>query len=245
MGGHVLEQGDVDRFVSTIRRLPDPPASVLDVGCGTGVLVDAIGELGYESVGMDSDEAAMAAMERPHIVADIADIPAPDRSYDVVILNEILEHLPMGVFDGALAEAGRVARHRVIVTVPNAESLESATTRCPQCEGTYSIHGHVRRFVRGDLAALFPAFEISPIETVGPYKLRHRWLEWYLRRRLLGWWPPQPGAVCPQCGFRQEGVRGVRESGRGRLVRLARLALAVPWSRWWLVASYDRTDHDT
>jgi SAM-dependent methyltransferase len=244
LSGHVLEQGDVDRFVSTIRRLPEPPASVLDVGCGTGVLVDAIGDLGYESVGMDSDEGVMAAMTRPHIVADIAKIPAPDRSYDVVILNEILEHLPVGVYDRALAEAGRVARHRIVVTVPNGESLESATTRCPQCQCTYSVHGHVRRFERGELAALFPGFEVASIETVGPYKMRHRSVEWHLRRRILGSWPAQPGATCPQCDYRQEGSRAARASGSNPLVRLAKLAYAFPWQRWWLVASHDRTDHE-
>ena len=240
LGGHALEESDIDRFVATVARLPQPPASVLDLGCGTGVLVDVLGELGYITLGIDTDETAMAAMAQPHLVGDIAALPVEDRAYDVVVLNEVIEHLPVEAYRRGIAEAARVARHRIIVTVPNAESLESASTRCRQCGCVFSIHGHVRRFDRDAMAGLFPGYELSSIGTVGPYKLRHRTVEWFLRRRLLGRWPAQPGSLCPQCGFRQPGAASARHGRSNPIGRLARWAYAMPWERWWLVAQYDR-----
>lgn len=240
LGGHAFEESDIDRFVQTMARLPDPPASVVDIGCGTGVLVDVLGGLGYETLGVDTDERAMAAMSQPHMLGSASDLPLDTDGYDVAVLNEILEHLPVGAYERSLEETARVAKSRIIVTVPNAESLESASTRCRRCGCVFSIHGHVRRFQPEDLADLFPGFLLSSIDTVGPYKLRHRSVEWLFLRRLLGRWPSQVGALCPQCGFREPGTTFRRRRDANRLKQALRWAYAVPWQRWWLIARYDR-----
>lgn len=238
--GHTLERGGVDRFVAVARLLPDPPAAVLDVGCGTGILVDALRERGYQAEGMDTDETVMQKMVGPHREGAIEVIPHEDASFDVVVATEVLEHLPVDIYDEARRELGRVAGRQVIVTVPNAEPLESASTRCPSCSCIYSIHGHVRRFDRGTMADLIPGFRLSYVGTTGPYKLRHRSVEWYVRRRLLGSWPKQPGAICPQCNFQQPGARSAGVTARSGAGRLLRVAAGIPWQRWCLVAAYER-----
>jgi SAM-dependent methyltransferase len=240
IGGHLLQPSDVERFVATIQYLPEPPARVLDVGCGTGILPDVIAGMGFEASGLDTDQAVMADMSQPHIVGSIADIPARDRSFDGVILNEVLEHLPAETYKAGLLEVMRVVANWIVVTVPNAESLESASTRCPACGCTYSIHGHVRRFNPSDMPNLFADFNMTQITTVGPYKRRHRSVEWYLRRRLLGKWPRQPGAVCPQCSYVQSGTRIATEGRPHPIRQAARWAMAMPWHRWWLLARYER-----
>jgi SAM-dependent methyltransferase len=239
--GHGLEVSDVSRYSATIDLLPRPPATVLDVGCGAGVLVDALSAAGYGAEGVDTDAAAMASMRAPHRIATISDLPWPDRAFDAVVCGEVLEHLPVDVFAAGLVELARVASRRVVVTVPNAESLEAATTRCPGCGCVYSIHGHVRRFEPSDMTTLIPGFTLTSLQAVGPFKVRHRLIEWYVRRRLLGRWPSQPGAVCPQCGLMQAGrANNSARAGRTFAHRAARFAAAVPWRRWWLAAAYDR-----
>lgn len=242
--GHNLQPSDVDRFAATLAMLPPPPGSILDAGCGTGVLADVALELGYQATGLDTDPAVMAHMTAPAKVGSIAAIPLDDRSVDLAVANEVLEHLPVDVYPAAVTELARVATRAVIVSVPNAESLEAASTQCPMCRATYSIHGHVRRFERRDMPHLIPGFTMDALEKVGPYKLRHRSIEWVIRRRMLGRWPSQPGAVCPQCGFRQGGVSaGARQpSRRGAVVRLV---AGAPWRRWWFVARYVRAPHDS
>jgi hypothetical protein len=168
------------------------------------------------------------------------DLPSGDSSHDIVVLNEVLEHLPVGVFERSLTESARVAARRIIVTVPNAESLESASTRCPRCGCVYSIHGHVRMFEAATMPDLFPGFRMDSLSTVGPYKLRHRVVEWNIRRRLLGRWPAQPGSTCPQCAYQQPRGESPVAERRGVLGRVVRWAYAAPWQRWWLVAEYRR-----
>ena len=239
--GHALDEATVERYAATIALLPPPPCAVLDVGCGTGVLVDVLGELGYQAFGIDINPAAMEGMSMPHRVGGIDAIPEEDQSVDVVLANEILEHLRIGVYEAGIRELARVARQRVVITVPNAESLAASSTRCPYCGCMYSAHGHVRRFDRTHLPALIPSFSLSHSGEVGPYKLRHNLIEWHVRRRLLGRWPAAPSRTCPQCGFRQPGEPTVRSGQGSGLSRAARWIAAVPWRRWWLIAQYDRS----
>lgn len=193
--------------------------------------------------GVDVDESLMARMAAPHVVASIDSLPFADGAFDAVVASEVLEHLPVDVFERSRSELSRVAGRVIVVTVPNSESLESASTRCPKCGCIFSIHGHVRRFDRQTLDGLFPGWHLSAAEQIGPWKARHRSVEWIVRRRLLGRWPAQPGVACPQCQYRQPG-NGSASGGAGRsgaLSRAVRLMAAAPWrSRWWLSAKYER-----
>lgn len=244
VAGHHIGAIDVDRFAAIAQFLPEKPARILDVGCGLGVLSDVMASMGHDVLGVDTDASALGVVQSANQLASIDDLPFPDRSFDVVIASEILEHLPVESFQRARNELARVSARAVLVTVPNAESLESASTRCPDCKATYSIHGHVRRFVRDDMSGLIPGYDLSAIRHVGPFKLRHRSLEWVIRRRMLGRWPIQPGARCPQCLYVQPG----RPTGGGAdpslALRVARLIAAAPWQRWWMVAMYARNTDD-
>lgn len=74
-------------------------------------------------------------------VADAERLPLADRSIDTVTVIHLLEHLPADRGGRVLAEAVRVARRRVLLTVP----LE----RVPD-----PAFGHVRAFTLGDLDTL-------------------------------------------------------------------------------------------
>lgn len=238
-GHERLSNDDVLRYESAAQLLPPAPATVLDVGCGVGVLCDWLADRGYAMTGVDVDGDLMDRMLSPHVVGSIDALPFADQSFDAVVASEVLEHLPIGVYERSPAELARVARSTIIITVPNAESLESASTRCPACGCVYSIHGHVRRFGRQALVDLIPGWRLTAIANVGPRKARHRTIEWIIRRRLLGRWPAQAGATCPQCEYRQPGAVGA--SRGGRLGRAVRLLASVPWrDRWWLTARYER-----
>jgi hypothetical protein len=165
-------------------------------------------------------------------------------SFDTVVANEVLEHLPIDAYRAAREELARVASRSIVVTVPNAEPLDAATTRCPGCSCIYSLHGHVRRFEAKDLADLLPGFELVTVTTTGPFKVRHRFIEWHLRRRFLGLWPARAGATCPQCGLIQAGQPASTELGASgsALGKAARTLLGFPWSRWWLVAVFRRSN---
>ena len=83
--------------------LPPAPASVLDVGCGTGSLAVLLGQAGYDVHGIDFSERMIAAAAEKARAAEVAarfevgDAQAPavgPASYDVVLGRHILWALP-------------------------------------------------------------------------------------------------------------------------------------------------------
>ena len=86
--------------------------SVLDVGCGFQALKDCLPPAA-EYVGVDLDGGMVRGSAE--------NIPIRDRSFDTVVLCEVLEHL--NAPGHALRDAARIARRRIVVTVPNDHSL--------------------------------------------------------------------------------------------------------------------------
>lgn len=98
--------------------------TILDLGCGYGAYSLALREQGRGCVGCDinMDYLKVASADGLPTVAANGVLPFPDKSFDTVILLEVLEHVPE--IEALLQEAFRVARKNVLVTVPNAEDLE-------------------------------------------------------------------------------------------------------------------------
>jgi len=111
------------RLRQTLTILGPDPVRLLDVGCGRGQLAREM-SVRHQVIGLDSDPNAIsiAAKERPRspwVVADGGALPFRDGAFDVVVLNNIVEHVED---PGALLrEAGRAARDggAVVVSTPN------------------------------------------------------------------------------------------------------------------------------
>jgi SAM-dependent methyltransferase len=101
---------------------------VLDVGCRFGTLTRAYLD-GNTVVGIDVDRQALEKARRLGIETvwtDAADaLPFDEGSFDVVVLGELLEHLPLP--ERTVAEARRVLRPggRLVGSVPNGHRLKS------------------------------------------------------------------------------------------------------------------------
>jgi len=109
----VLER--VRRQELLARFLPPPPATVLDVGGGTGVQADWLAQRGYSVHVIDPvEEHVTAAGRLPAVSSAVGDarcLSQADKSQDAVLLLGPLYHLPER--EGrlqALREARRVAR---------------------------------------------------------------------------------------------------------------------------------------
>lgn len=98
----------------------DPSESVLDVGCGVGVLLDTLRPHCREVAGLDISPVAIDALRSKGIYGRVGKLPEicfPDKSFDVVTATETVEHLDDPV--KLLKESVRVARKKVILTVPD------------------------------------------------------------------------------------------------------------------------------
>jgi ubiquinone/menaquinone biosynthesis C-methylase UbiE len=113
------------------------PGSILDVGCGEGVLtVEWAERLGDTQVGADAPrgtsrrvvgidlddpklQAEWAKRSRPNLefrVEEATSLSFEDDSFDMACAIEVLEHVPEP--EATLAEMARVARRHVLVSVP-------------------------------------------------------------------------------------------------------------------------------
>jgi 2-polyprenyl-3-methyl-5-hydroxy-6-metoxy-1,4-benzoquinol methylase len=105
-----------------------PGDSFLDVGCGTGEYLAAARGLGAaRSVGVDLARSYLERLRadgsEPLLAqADALALPWADRSFDVVLCSEVIEHLPPEQSSLLLDEALRVCRRAAIVTTPNREA---------------------------------------------------------------------------------------------------------------------------
>ena len=112
-----------DRRLNLIRQfLSLEGARVLDVGCGLGLYVRKLREFSDDVVGIDIDPKRLrqGARTTPGLVlAASEDLPFRTGSFDLVVLNEVIEHVRS---DGAtIADAVRVVRPggHVVIYAPN------------------------------------------------------------------------------------------------------------------------------
>jgi 2-polyprenyl-3-methyl-5-hydroxy-6-metoxy-1,4-benzoquinol methylase len=111
------------------------PARVLDVGCGPGFLMLFLAELGIEVEGIDfspsSRELAPPEVREKIMVGDVAEPQAPERSADLVICREVLEHLTVLQVRRTVEQLCRASSRFVYVTTrfhPSPASLLDFTT---------------------------------------------------------------------------------------------------------------------
>lgn len=116
--------------------LKDP--AVLDFGCGTGELSVLMRSLGLSVTGIDVHEkhlalARLLAEENdfdPEMfrLNDSPRLPFPDKSFDVITLFVVIEHLDDDLLRKLLPEFHRVCRGVVFVLAPNKLRMEDEHT---------------------------------------------------------------------------------------------------------------------
>ena len=110
-----------DRRLNLIRRyVPLEGAAILDIGCGIGTYVRKLGELSERVYGVDIDAARVRQGEGGRLAVAVSEhLPFAGRSFDMVLLNEVIEH----VTDDAetLREACRAVRPggHLVIYAPN------------------------------------------------------------------------------------------------------------------------------
>lgn len=94
-------------------------ATIVDLGCGGGLLSIPLAERGARVTGVDRSAGSLGAAElaarrsrvadRCHfVVADLCDTGLPSKSYDIALLSDVIEHLESPA--AALREAARLLK---------------------------------------------------------------------------------------------------------------------------------------
>lgn len=129
-------------------------ASVLDIGCGDGRLLEELrAELGASLHGIEINKSS--APER--LKGDLASFhtinverEALPHTFDLVVLSEVLEHIPDQ--EAALANISRMAGKYLLLTVPAGPVRK-----------TDVLMGHLRHYTAEELAALTAKHGFRPL----------------------------------------------------------------------------------
>jgi ubiquinone/menaquinone biosynthesis C-methylase UbiE len=115
-GADPRQQAMREAFLADIR-FPERSA-VLEVGCGTGVLTRALGRMVQDGAVVGVDLAASLLAKAGELAADVANVrfqeadarslPFADETFDIVVFDSTLSHVPAP--EQAVAEARRVLR---------------------------------------------------------------------------------------------------------------------------------------
>jgi len=103
--------------------------NVLEVGCGEGIVAVLAAKRGISITAIDISSANLLAAKElakkegvenkiNFIQGDAENLPFDDNSFDVVIADNVLEHLPS--FEKGLGEIKRVTKKRAIIALPTA-----------------------------------------------------------------------------------------------------------------------------
>ena len=153
---------------SSIARMRDG-GSVLDIGCGRGIMLAALRDRGWHCEGTElSEHAAQHARDVLGLEVHAGDLETRrlrNEAFDVVTLWHVLEHLP-----DARSCLERVRRcitpnGLLIVAVPNLESLEARLGRRHWFH--LDLPRHQSHFSRRTLERLLTEVGFTPVRTKG------------------------------------------------------------------------------
>jgi SAM-dependent methyltransferase len=156
------------------------PGDVLEVGCGPGFMLDALRRRGWRTMGVERTDA-MAAAARDGlglevVVGNVEDIP-PDRLFDLIVMFQVLEHMPSPQAVLAACAARLKPGGRLIVAVPNAGSWQA------RFGGRYWVHldppRHVFHFTPAALRRQFERVGLTVTSTrfISPEHDPYGWVE--------------------------------------------------------------------
>jgi SAM-dependent methyltransferase len=147
---------------------------VLNIGVGNGFLEALLHKNGKKVHALDPSSAAIECLKKNLGLSDEAarvgysqKMPFADKSLDVVIMSEVIEHLDDDILAKTLREVRRVLRPggRLIGTVPADEHLKESECVCPKCAQVFHRWGHVQEFnekrLQGILSSQFSNCRIT------------------------------------------------------------------------------------
>jgi len=196
---HDLSSLELERIEATIAMVPSDVRLALDVGCGDGRILERLPKH-VSAFGIDYSYQATKHLSGRTLCASSEHLPFSDRSFDLVLCCEVLEHLPDEMFRRTLSELRRVSRKYVLISVPYKENLRLSHTRCHDCGSVFHTWGHVRRFTNRRLHGILDGFEVKSRRYVGKRDSYHLGFVLFIGQTYGGRWAEwDHTSMCPQC----------------------------------------------
>lgn len=119
-------RADVDFSVMYLEA--SPQGRLLEIGCGSGQMLNFLGSLGWQAEGIDFDPAAVANAQGKGLKVALGSLEEqeyPDESFDAILMSHVIEHVPDPA--SLLVECLRIMKPGGVLSMvtPNVESMGS------------------------------------------------------------------------------------------------------------------------
>ena len=169
--------------------------NVLDAGCGSGIMLNAVCSLGMNLTGIDFSMKSVEFAEKyltdfsPNIIhAEIEKTELQPQSQDLILCCEVLEHIELKTAIEALKHFNKLLKSEgyLYITVPNVRSIWpliekflDLTKLVPQLCNSQ----HVTKYTQGKMKKLIEDAGFSIVES-GTFNLVSPWV--YVFSKLFG-----------------------------------------------------------
>jgi SAM-dependent methyltransferase len=183
------------------RVIPKDVKSIVDVGCGNGIFVNYLTGTSRDFerlLGIDRSNIALRFVKADKVRANIDALPFRAGEYDLVVCLEVIEHLPVKIYDLGLREICRVSNKYVLISVPNNESLRTSLIECPKCFSRFNPDYHMRSFDSKSMEMLLSEFYYRCVNILYIGETLHYFKPPKIRRNKN---PFAMNIPCPVCGY--------------------------------------------
>lgn len=217
---------EIRRAVITIDLIPIDVKSVLDIGCGNGIITNRINK--PLTVGIDFARTPLKNLKTHAIQCSINSLPIKKRKFDLVIVTEVLEHLEDIVYSKAISEIKSLDSKYILITVPYNENINLNFCKCEICGNLFNSCHHRRIFDENSFQEVFPEYNVKIIK-YETYRVPPNVFLLKLKQKF-GAYSYSELAICDKCGsrpVRPNEILRVAFGGLNRIDRLFKSALRV------------------
>lgn len=155
------------RSDSLLALMPSHGQHALDIGAREGYFSLLMAQRFSRVTALDLTTPNISHPRISCVAGDVARLPFPADSFDLVLCAEVLEHVQEEHLASACLEIQRVSASHVLLGVPNEQDIRVGRTTCAKCGRPNPPWGHVNAFDRARLRALFPGCEEVSVDYVG------------------------------------------------------------------------------
>jgi len=218
--------------------IPDDVSSIIDIGCGNGIITNQLAER-YFVMGVDASKEALSFVKTKKLHSSSDKINVEDHSFDLVFSSELLEHLPENNLVETVNEFKRINKKYIFITVPNNEMLSKTFIKCDKCNNIFHAYGHINSFNEAKLIDLIgDDFIHLKTNYFGPQIKEYNKTLMNIRQKCAKrWYQADKYSICPICGNNEFYSR------RGNLISKICNGLNLlisPKKHYWLFTIFER-----
>ena len=165
---HAVRYVSVGRKLRLLKPLQPKDGALLDVGAGTGFFIRAAKKRGWAVTGIEPNLSArnLANSKAPNTVFDSDTLRMlPEKSFDVITLWHVLEHLPNLEDDIKIFQKLLKPNGRIVVAVPNFKSFDADYFK--GFWAAYDVPRHLWHFSQQSISKIFSEVQMK-LESTHP-----------------------------------------------------------------------------